>query len=232
MDENTFRWKITHLWWIIISFIFLINGFGLLYAGFNADERLWKMEGTIYEIIVLLFILSVGIQANSNLSSFITGIYLLSWIISIIRSFMIRNQYLEKIRRDKYQNSRYSYKSIQDNPIKESDRKNNTHQTINNNNEGYENQSNVNQKEYRSIKREPINQVNINTAPAELIAQLPGMDVNKANIIINLRQTGKTINSFDELKSLLELNDYQIEQLKEYVIITSIDNKSQRKLDL
>ena len=232
MDENTFRWKITHLWWIIISFIFLINGFGLLYAGFNADERLWKMEGTIYEIIVLLFILSVGIQPNSNLSSFITGIYLLSWIISIIRSFMIRNQYLEKIRRDKYQNSRYSYKSIQDNPIQESNRKNNTHQTINNNNEGYENQSNVNQKEYRSIKREPINQVNINTAPAELIAQLPGMDVNKANIIINLRQTGKTINSFDELKSLLELNDYQIEQLKEYVIITSIDNKSQRKLDL
>lgn len=236
MDENTAIWKITHLWWILISFIFLFNGFGLLYAGFKTDERLWKIEGTIYEVIVLLFIIAVSIQPNSSLSSFITGIYLLSWIISIIRSFVIRNQYLEKIRHDKYQNSRYSHKNGFNEDITKANTSNSISQAIysgNENSQVYEKPINKKQIEDLNInQRESIKQVNINNAPLDVIAQLPGLDVNKAEKIIRFRESGKAINSLDELKNLLELDDNQIEQIKEYVIITQVNNKSQRKLDL
>lgn len=236
MDENTFIWKITHLWWILISFIFLFNGFGLLYAGFKTDVSLWKIEGTIYELMVLLFIIAVGIQPDSSFSSFITGIYLLSWIISIIRSFMIRNQYLEKIRHDKYQNSKYSHKNGFNEDITKANTSNSISQAIyssNENSQGYEKSINKKQIEDLNInQREPIKQVNINNAPLDEIAQLPGLDVNKAEKIIGFRESGKAINSLDELKNLLELDDYQIEQIKEYVIITQVNNKSQRKLDL
>lgn len=237
MDENSFMWKIRHLWWILISFIFLVNGLGLIYAGFQADERLWKIEGTIYELIVAIFITAVGIPLTSNLTSFITGLYLLSWIMSIIRSFIIRNQYLEKIRHNKYQNSRYYHESREDDYILKANTSRTVNQTISKNLKNYqgcENLAGVENNQNQSLTSQEANTikpVNINNASAECISQLPGLDITHANKIISLRQSGKTIRSLDELKILLELDDNQIEQLKEYVITTSY-NYNQRKLDL
>jgi len=149
---------------------------------------------------------------------------------------VIRNQYLEKIRHDKYQNSRYSHKNGFNEDITKANTSNSISQAIysgNENSQVYEKPINKKQIEDLNInQREPIKQVNINNAPLDVIAQLPGLDVNKAEKIIRFRESGKAINSLDELKNLLELDDNQIEQIKEYVIITQVNNKSQRKLDL
>lgn len=85
--------KIIKLWWVILSFIMFINGFGFIYAGLKHDNRNWVIEGIIYEIPWVFMLIYTGIY---NIHPFNIGptdyIFLfgsLLLIVSIIRSFWI-----------------------------------------------------------------------------------------------------------------------------------------------
>lgn len=240
MDENSTVWRLAHSWWILISFIFLLNGLGLYYAGYSADEKLWRIEGITCELIVVIFIIVANVAIGSSISSFMAGIYIISWIISIIRSFMIRNKYLEKINHNKYQNTRYNQKR---NEIP-NNRQYNDKQQVNNtpqyNQQRIPVMENKENQQSNPIDFEPSNHkeeievkaIDINKASAEEISQLPCITIIQAKKIIQLRQSGRTIKSIDELKDVLELKDYQIEQIKKYIILSDNAAKNQRKLDL
>ena len=55
------------------------------------------------------------------------------------------------------------------------------------------------------------------------------MDIQKAEKIVELRNNGEMINSLDDLKRKLDLDDYQVNQMKDYILITSM---TQRRIDL
>lgn len=94
MEENSVSWKIIHSLWIIISFIPFLNGFSFLWIGTRVDEKKWLYEGALYELLVIIIILSISFKINSTISSFLILIWIITWIICIVRSFYVRNDYL------------------------------------------------------------------------------------------------------------------------------------------
>jgi DNA uptake protein ComE-like DNA-binding protein len=78
--------------------------------------------------------------------------------------------------------------------------------------------------------QENISKINLNTASAEEIKNIPILTVEQAQKIIELRSRGETIRSMDDLKQKFNMDDTQIAQLKEYIIIKDVGQS--RRIDL
>ncbi|WP_458406198.1 hypothetical protein [Methanobrevibacter sp.] len=77
--------KIKRSWWILLSFIFMLNGFGFVYAGFKNNNWKWVIEGVIYEIPWLFSFF----YANTDLLNIYIRFALVLMLISIIRSIWL-----------------------------------------------------------------------------------------------------------------------------------------------
>ena len=82
---NVFE-KIKRSWWVILSFILFINGFGFLYIGFKNNNRNWVLEGIIYEIPWLFYVI---FAFKDNILDIFVVIAVIIMFISIIRSFWV-----------------------------------------------------------------------------------------------------------------------------------------------
>lgn len=108
--ESTFKRIINNLW-ILVAFIPLVNGMGIVYVGAKTSNRQWIEEGLIYEIPGILMFLTLGIINPTNYSlGMILGpvillLVLVSIVISIIRSVMIRSKYKRMRENEKYRKS-------------------------------------------------------------------------------------------------------------------------------
>ena len=78
--------KLFNSLWILTSFIPFINGFGIIYAGKKTSKKSWICEGVLYEIPVIIHLISQS-------STLTFSLVFLSLIISIIRSLMIITRY-------------------------------------------------------------------------------------------------------------------------------------------
>ena len=84
-------------------------------------------------------------------------------------------------------------------------------------------------------QEETIEKIDINKASKDELTKLPGINIVLANKIIQMRQSGNYIQSSDDLKEKLNLKDYQINQLKDYIIIEAVKSKQMlygRQLDI
>ena len=89
------------------------------------------------------------------------------------------------------------------------------------------------QADMKPVDEKVIPVMDINTANADDLAKLPGINIIKAKKIVQLRESGIYIKSFDDLRDRLNLKDYEVEQLKPYVKISMDEsNNGQRRLDL
>ena len=277
MEEYSITWKIMNLFWIIFSFIFLLNGVGIIYAGHKANNRNWLIEGIVYQLFPTSLILLLMIDPNSSFGVTLTGIYLLTWVVCIVRTFFIANNYLKYMKNKNITNNMYNSRPINQNnhqtsynyPNQSYDMTGNVQynnnpnynnpnpdfngnpltgeyeismKSNNCNNPSMENPSqntacpmdnsiNFDNNNQNTSNNTPDNIpiVNINTATVDEIALLPAMDLKKAERIVNLRNNGEMINSLDDLKRKLDLDDYQVNQMKDYIIIAST---TQRRIDL
>lgn len=75
--------------------------------------------------------------------------------------------------------------------------------------------------------------IDINTATDEQLRALPSINIIRAKKIIQLRESGVYIKSFDDLREKLNLKDYELEQLRPLVKI-NVENtpNNARRLDL
>ena len=78
--------KIKRSWWIILSFIIFINGFGFLYIGFKNNNKNWVLEGIIYEIPWLFCIIY---SFNQPIFNKLMVVAIVVMFISIIRSIWL-----------------------------------------------------------------------------------------------------------------------------------------------
>ena len=78
--------KLKRLWWIILSFIPFINGFGFIYIGFKNNNKNWVLEGIIYEIP---WIFCIIYSQNQNIFEGLFIIAIVVTFISIIRSIWV-----------------------------------------------------------------------------------------------------------------------------------------------
>jgi hypothetical protein len=83
--------KITKSWWVILSFIMGINGFGFIYIGSKYSNRNWIVEGVIYEIPWFFYILYslFYLRHSINPATIAVQFAQLLMFISIIRSFWV-----------------------------------------------------------------------------------------------------------------------------------------------
>lgn len=271
MEENSLMWKVVNLLWVIFSFIFVLNGLGIIYAAKKVDNRNWLIEGIIYQAIAIMLLLLAGFNVSSIGVAF-TLFYLLSWLICIIRTPFIAKKYLEILRLKNNSNMNYQ-QTNQDNqnPIQnesnvninsqnvdlngnvppaqsyvyENEMQFNKAQTYNNSNINQDilNKNNANTADNMNNDYDPqriddtsqtiqenISKINLNTASAEEIKNIPILTVEQAQKIIELRSRGETIRSMDDLKQKFNMDDTQIAQLKEYIIIKDVGQS--RRIDL
>ena len=83
--------KIKRSWWVLLSFLFFLNGFGFVYIGLKHDKRNWILEGITYEIPwVMYFIVYASFHVDkismSNPTQLIIVLALVLMIVSIVRS--------------------------------------------------------------------------------------------------------------------------------------------------
>lgn len=89
-----FTTKIKKSWWVILSFIPLINGLGFIYIGNKTNNTNWILEGLIYEIP---WIFSILFLYDEKLCS---SLMVFGWIIlfiSIIRSILVAKRLIKAL---------------------------------------------------------------------------------------------------------------------------------------
>ena len=110
--------KIKKSWWVILSFIFFLNGFGFVYIGFKHSNRNWLIEGIMYEIPWLFYFIFYGIfgtpiQPGLNPTYVIVIIAVMLLFVSIIRSIWVAVKLV-----DVYENNeKYTIKSTELNNV-------------------------------------------------------------------------------------------------------------------
>ena len=82
--------KIKRSWWVILSFITMLNGFGLVYIGLRHNNRNWVLEGVTYEIVWFFYFVIFAMYGASTVPvSLIMGFAFLLQLVSIIRSIWV-----------------------------------------------------------------------------------------------------------------------------------------------
>lgn len=85
--------KIKRSWWVILSFIIFLNGFGFIYIAVRENNRNWLIEGIIYELPWFIFLIFGGIYGiplfGLTPAHLIFLLALLLLFVSIIRSIWV-----------------------------------------------------------------------------------------------------------------------------------------------
>ncbi len=81
--------KIKKSWWVILSFVFFLNGTGFLYIGLKHNNRNWIIEGLAYEFPWFFYFILFARYQMGIPSTLILSFASTLMIISIIRSFWV-----------------------------------------------------------------------------------------------------------------------------------------------
>ncbi|WP_323735851.1 helix-hairpin-helix domain-containing protein [Methanosphaera sp. ISO3-F5] len=90
----------------------------------------------------------------------------------------------------------------------------------------------IQQKEDKQDSMESIEKIDINKASIEELNKLPTINLIQAKKIIELRNEGKYIKSFEDLSKKINLSTNQINQIQDKVVISEIKVVKQRVVDL
>lgn len=93
-------WEIVHSLWIIWSFIWLVNGVGMVLAGRKTRVQKWYRMGLIYTAIGW-FTMIMGAELNKGnhniVNSAMMMTFFITYIVCIIHCFSIRKEYLMRL---------------------------------------------------------------------------------------------------------------------------------------
>lgn len=82
--------KIKRSWWVILSFIIFLNGFGFIYIGLKHNNKNWILEGISYEFPwFFYFIVYATWGYPSPAVSAIIAFALILYLVGIIRSVWV-----------------------------------------------------------------------------------------------------------------------------------------------
>ena len=85
---NAFE-KIKKSWWVILSVIPFLNGFGFIYIGFKHNNKNWILEGVSYEFPWFFYFIVYAIHGQSVPSTMMIAFALILLLVGIIRSIWV-----------------------------------------------------------------------------------------------------------------------------------------------
>ncbi len=85
--------KIKKSWWVLLSFILFLNGFGFIYIGARHNNKNWLLEGLIYELpwlFYFIFFVRYGTPVGlSNPTAKLLLFTIILMLVCIIRSIWV-----------------------------------------------------------------------------------------------------------------------------------------------
>ena len=85
--------KLIKSWWVILSFVMFLNGFGFIYIGFKHSNRNWIIEGLMYEIPWFFYFVYYAIYGMTlgiaNPTEYVLLFAFLLQLVGIVRSFWV-----------------------------------------------------------------------------------------------------------------------------------------------
>lgn len=84
--------KIARSWWVLLSFIIFLNGFGFIYISVKYNNKNWLLEGIMYELPWFLYFIVFayfGTPIGLNPSFLIIVLAVLLLFVSVIRSIWV-----------------------------------------------------------------------------------------------------------------------------------------------
>lgn len=217
------KWELLNSWWVLLSF-FILGFISLIYIGYKAKVKRWKILSIIYFFLTWVYMLSLDV---SNLPSIFAYIPMLTYVSGIVYCFVVREEYL--IRRDFYLS----------NPFEIIDE----HQYRNTKKEFYiplneeivDNKSDLYKKEDLKLEAEDSiylknkvvenNKIDINNSTADELSKLPGITVVKAKKIADYINRNNGFKSMDEFIKLMEIKPHFAVQILDMAYITEYKNK-------
>lgn len=237
ITEKGKKWEILNSLWIVWSFVIFLNYIGFFWIGKRAKQKKWILFGFLYFIIVFLEFLIPMYNLTEDmtvLKGIIELIWFVSWILSIIHSFWIRQEYL--VRREAVINNQGTYNVAFREKVLNNNKKK----------EGSILKKQTSRSEppvMETILDEPIqsdltdDRIELNSCTEQQLSELPGVGVALAKRAMIQRAEDNFV-SVDDFVNKLELMPHfavQIEKIA-YVAQASIQkresSKSGRVLDI
>ena len=84
--------------WLVWLFIPWLSGVGLIWIGAKAEKKAWIVEGVIYSLPFLAFMV---MDTESQLAADSDGVVLwaiIAWVVSLVRGFKLKQQYEDAVR--------------------------------------------------------------------------------------------------------------------------------------
>lgn len=214
------------LWmlWTLLTLGFL-NYVSFFYIARKVKQKKWFRAGIVYSVFFIIFVLA---------PDDFTGIFLISWAVSIFHVFKVRTEYLlrlEAIQALGLENRELS--KLREIISKEYDRpeENRVISSV-----SIAEQGSISHQEHRGKKEaskpvgknEENKKVDINSATEQEIAEIPGIGSIFASKIIAVRSQENGFDSFNQFIELLSVKPHLAEKIKSYIVFSKVNSIENR----
>jgi hypothetical protein len=184
------------------------TGPGFAYAARHAGIGRWHLYAGLYLVLAAGgFVLASTTDPDSTESSIGGSLLLVPWIVGVCHSFIVRGEYLKRVRSPERHHLTAARSRLQ--------RRDDARELV--------------ERDARLAREMGIGRpdrdpqaaaglVDMNSAPAAIIARLPGVDDTLADQIVSVRQDLDGFSSVEDLGMTLNLSADLVEDLREWVV--------------
>lgn len=213
LERKSKEWRVLQSWWIVLSFIPLLPWLPFLYIAARTKKNSWAVWSFVYAIPNFIFFFT-DYPYESTAYDMVLAASMMSTVVAIIHSFVIRKDYLNRLEFKAEYGTRVgtereitSGETASLNPSREIP---NFREVPDAAIPLQNDHKHANQEIDQQKSNGPLN---INLASEEELADLPGIGILLSKKAIHHRQRNGQFNTLGEFFELLQLKDYEIHRL-------------------
>jgi len=235
ITKRGLKWEVRNSLWIVWSFILCLNGVGIFYVGTKVKVKKWCNYGAIYLSIIWAPIIIAVVTnpfieiniINDEIAIVYKYIFYISWILSIIHSFVIRKEFLFKLEKLEDEKREQTQRDIKENdPNKSNDIINieKSRDIIETKKaDVFMTETSTLPPEIPNIKKiSKKSLLNINLCTEGELAELTGVGIILAKKAVKIRSEKGSFASVDEFIEKLNINPHYAKNLEEMLCCGSV----------
>ncbi|KPB03421.1 ComEA family DNA-binding protein [Bacillus sp. CHD6a] len=209
-------WEYTHSIWMLWAFLTvgIFNYISFFYISYRTKQWKWTIWGIVYTLPFTLMMIFVD-SKNEALATFVSFLYFVSWIISVVHVIKIRTEYLlriealesmEVLMRDTMKKQINKEYNIPERPSKPNP------------------VSGDAEKFFKGVNEQKIllDPVDINLATEQELSAQPAIGLILAKKIVAVRNESGAFSSLEDFGLRLSLKPHILEKMSSHIYISSI----------
>lgn len=215
LERKSKAWRLLQSWWIVLSFIPLLPWLPFLYIAARTKRNSWAVWSFVYAVPNFIFFFT-DYPHESSAYDMVLAASMMSTLVAIIHSFVIRKDYLNRLEFKSEYGARVGTEREITSGETASASSSSSSREIPNFREvphaaiPLQNHQHGNQEIAERKSNSPLN---INLASEEELADLPGIGILLSKKAIYHRQRNGQFTTLGEFFELLQLKDYEIHRL-------------------